>query len=222
MTTADGCERLASRSDLRHHVHRAREGSFRARKGSLMREADIRNSLIATLELVHEAEPDMVIIEELGLCHGEGRVDVAAVNGLLSGYEIKSSSDTLTRLPRQVELYSRVMDTMSLVCAPRHLDAGIELIPDWWGVQVADGPRLEVERPDGLNPSPEPVPVLQLLWRDELRAIASMCQLTAVSRDNRRTLMSKLAGVLSLNEIRELTRHALKTREGWRVPRRPS
>ena len=187
-----------------------------------MREADIRSSLIATLEIIHEAEADAVIIEELGLCHGAGRVDVAAINGLLSGYEIKSSSDTLARLPRQVELYSRVMDTMSLVCAPCHVDAATELIPDWWGVQIADAQRLMVERPAGLNPSREPVPVLQLLWRDELRTIATMCQLTGVSRDSRRTLMSKLADVLSLPEIGELTRDALKTREGWRVPRQPS
>ena len=41
------------------------------------------------------------ILEEVGLCQGNVFMDVAAVNDELSGFEIKSPSDTLARWPNQ-------------------------------------------------------------------------------------------------------------------------
>ena len=44
---------------------------------------------------------DTIVLDELGLCHGDVRIDVASVNGELSGYEIKRHADTLARRPKQ-------------------------------------------------------------------------------------------------------------------------
>ncbi|WP_197480754.1 sce7726 family protein [Rhodococcus sp. EPR-157] len=66
-------------------------------------------------------------------------MDVAVVNGALSGFELKSARDTLRRLPKQIEIYSRVLDHAVLVVADNHLDSAMSLVPDWWGVVSAQG-----------------------------------------------------------------------------------
>lgn len=53
-------------------------------------DSDIRPVLRSRLRLKHANDTDTVVIEELGLCRGQVRVDVSVVNGLLHGYEIKS------------------------------------------------------------------------------------------------------------------------------------
>src|SRR5262249_26817602 len=78
-------------------------------------DSGIRPGLRSWLRLKHADESDTVLIEELGLCRGRVRVDVAVVNGLLHGYEIKSDRDSLRRLAGQVEVYGKVLDRATLV-----------------------------------------------------------------------------------------------------------
>ena len=84
---------------------------FVARKPELRRakDPDVRALLKQYLEVLH-AGTDTLVLEELGLCQGDVRIDVAAVNRELSGFEIKSPSDTLKRWPKQRRIYSRVVD----------------------------------------------------------------------------------------------------------------
>ena len=46
---------------------------------------------------------------------GSSRIDVAAINGRITGCEIKSARDDFARLARQVEIYSAVLDVAILV-----------------------------------------------------------------------------------------------------------
>jgi hypothetical protein len=68
----------------------------------------------------------------MGIWSGSVRIDVAVINGELTGYELKSDRDTLERLPLQAELYSRVFDRLILVVGKRHAKKAIEHIPEWW------------------------------------------------------------------------------------------
>ncbi len=65
-----------------------------------MREIDIRLALRAKLEKLHPGESDTLLGQELGLCQGFARVDLAVVNGTVHGYEIKSEQDTLAEASR--------------------------------------------------------------------------------------------------------------------------
>ena len=60
----------------------------------MLKDNDIRVTLIDELNRIN-AQHDYRIIEELAVCDGEARVDVAVANGRLCGYEIKSDADTL-------------------------------------------------------------------------------------------------------------------------------
>lgn len=83
-----------------------------------------------------------MVIEALGLCRGQVRIDLAVVSGLLHGYEIKSDRDSLRRLQGQVDVFGRVLDRATLVVGERHLARAVKIVPDWRGVlRIAPSPK---------------------------------------------------------------------------------
>src|SRR5215211_7159088 len=116
-----------------------------------MRDIDIRATLWRELRCAHRHEPDTIVLDELGLCQGSARVDVAVVNGFITGYEIKSERDTLARLPAQQEIYSKALDSVTIIVGASHAEKVVELIPSWWGITEAvlegGGVRLQKIRP---------------------------------------------------------------------------
>ena len=85
------------------------------------------------LEKEHRS-PNTLVIDELGLEHGKCRADIAVINKQISGYEIKSGKDTLTRLKKQIEIYNAIFDYSSIVLEKRHLKEALDLAPKWWGL----------------------------------------------------------------------------------------
>ena len=61
------------------------------------KDAAIRPVLLANLQ--QRSGPGTLIVEELGLCEGAVRIDVAAINGSIHGYEIKSDPVVNTVVP---------------------------------------------------------------------------------------------------------------------------
>lgn len=178
------------------------------------------------LRVEHAAEPDTRYLDELDLC-GVVRVDVAVVNGTLSGYELKSDYDTLRRLPAQVRMYSEVLDRATLVVGERHRDHALAVLPDWWGVIVAQsveaGVNLVQLRPARWNDAVAPMSIARLLWRDEvLEELEARGLVHGVRSKPRWVLWERLATSVPTTELRALVRHRLKTREGWRQCETPA
>lgn len=187
-----------------------------------MRDMDVRRALHARLQTEHAGDSGTLIIDEVGLCQGSSRVDVAVVNGTFTGYEIKSDRDTLDRLPKQVEAYSKVLDHAMLVVGEAHVEHVRDLIPKWWGISVATSSKSTVElhrvRVSGCNPTPDPYAIAQLLWRPEALAILEGRGLDAGVRSKpRRYLWKRLTENLPLDDLRQVVRSALKSRTGWLV-----
>src|SRR6266581_699688 len=113
-------------------------------------DSEIRPALRARLLATYADESDTIFLEELGVCRGTVRIDLAVVNGTLHGYEIKSDRDSLDRLPGQIDLYGRVLDQATLVVGERHLTDAIQMVPAWWGVlrvvAAPGGPKLVTHR----------------------------------------------------------------------------
>lgn len=179
-----------------------------------MLDADIRRALLQHLA----AHP--LIIEEMGVC-GQVRCDVVALSEEMVGYEIKSDADTLRRLPRQVEWYSRVLDRAHVVTTERHLEGVRSVVPEWWGVMVASGPaddvRLQPLREAEDNPSLDTRSLADLLWRPE--ALAAL-EVRGLARGYRSKTFSAMADRLTEHvppaELRSLVHTALMSRQGWR------
>jgi hypothetical protein len=147
-------------------------------------------------------------------------VDVAVVNGELSGYEIKSDEDTLARLEGQVDAYGRVLDRAYLVTTSRHFDRALDHVPGWWGVLVArqDGPDVTLTeiRPGIMNSDHDPYSIAQLLWRDEaLDELRLNGKGSGLSRAARHYVWSALAESVTIDQLRVIVRRRLKERQAW-------
>jgi hypothetical protein len=185
-----------------------------------MREGDIRIALKRDLGIEHPT--NSIVISELGLCNHRVRVDVAVINGFVSGYEIKSEADTLERLPVQAEWYSRTLDRVCMVVAPKFISKIERNIPQWWGIRCAipegDVINIEIIREEQENQGHDPYCVAQFLWREEaLQVLAEYNLDIGLKNKPRHIVWERLAAELPIDCLREEVRLKLKCRENWRA-----
>lgn len=179
----------------------------------------IRFALCEILHSQEKGESDSIIIEELGLCRGQSRVDVALVSGIMHGFEIKSDRDSLTRLSQQCEMYSRIFDKTTLVVGSRHYSKALSLIPEWWGVlrveQSDIGPTFVRERAEKANPGRESRAIVELLWLDEaIGALEERNAARGARSKPRKIVWDRVCEILSIDEISAIVRERLKVRKG--------
>ncbi len=178
---------------------------------------DLRPGLRDRLLEGHEDDPETVLIEELGLCKGRVRVDIAVVNGSLHGYEIKSDRDSLRRLKAQAEVYSRVMDHVTLVVGDRHLSEARKLVPDWWGIlrfEATGGkPRFKSFRRAKRNPRLDTRALVELLWlEDAIDLLERHGAAKGLTGKPRREVWNRVCEVLGVQQVAEAVRSSLKAR----------
>lgn len=182
----------------------------------------IRSALKEILENRHAKDEKVRIIEELGVQHGTARVDIAVVNGIMHGYEIKSDQDTLQRLPEQIDIFNSVFDKMTLVVGKKHLHEAINIVPDWWGIIVAkintNSPVIfNLIREGELNQGQDSVSVARLLWRQEaLNILREKGEAKGFYSKPRDSIYEKLALVLDQKTLREKVRETIFFRTDWR------
>ena len=187
-----------------------------------MNDHQLRCALKSKVLARHASDPNTRIVEELGLRHGAARIDVAVVNGIIHGFELKSDKDNLRRLPHQVTIYNSVLDKVTLVVGGRHVEEAMELVPGWWGIKVAKmGPRGGVEFTDMRracnNPRVDPLSVSKLLWRNEaLALLEELGEAEPVRHKPRALIYAHLAAIADSGLIRERVRYQLKFRTDWR------
>jgi hypothetical protein len=184
-------------------------------------DANLRPALRARLLKRHAKEPDTVLFDELGVCRGVARIDLAAVNGLFHGFEIKSDRDTLRRLEGQVEVYNKVLDRATLVVGEHHLAAAMAMIPDWWGVwrivESNNGPVFREVRRERANPGRDPRALVEMLWADQAIALLEARNLARGVRGKPRHIVwDRLCEQLALDEIAAAVRAHLKATAGQR------
>lgn len=187
-----------------------------------MNDSQIRSALHGQVLQPYHDDPSCLVVDELGLSNGAVRVDVAVINGLLHGYEIKSPNDTLRRLSNQADMYSTVMDKMTLVVSENHYSKAASTIPKWWGIlvcaAVSDG-RIEFyeDRYSAPNRGINPEAVARLLWRSEVEAILNDVGFDAkILRQPRSVLYKELVQCCTFTTLRETVSQTLRARKDWR------
>jgi hypothetical protein len=186
-----------------------------------MRDRDVRRAVKDSLTAAHANDRNTRIVEEMGVWSGSVRIDIAVINGSLSGFELKSDRDTLDRLPRQVTIYGHVFDFLHLVVGERHAEKAQKILPHWWGVMVARMENGEVKltsRHEATpNPSPDPYLIAELLNKNEAIDVLDAFGLARGWRSKKmRPIHERLAAELPLDELKEHVRLALKRRGGSR------
>jgi len=114
-----------------------------------MREVDVRRALNKEIPKFFPDDSDTLVIDELGICQGLARIDVAVINGSIHGFEIKSESDNHERLPSQLEVYNRVLETMTIVSAGKYVRKAKVLYQNGGASYKA----ISLEEPGNNNPS---------------------------------------------------------------------
>jgi hypothetical protein len=184
------------------------------------RDLEVRGALADWVAACFSGDADTLTVHELGLCLGASRIDLAVVNGDLHGYEIKSESDNLARLPRQAEIYSKIFDYVTVVVGPSHVKAVSQAIPDWWGIIKAepdDPVRLFEIRHPWKNQDPNAFDIAQLLWRSEVIEILREMGLDDQQRGKTRDVLHRLLSQsLPLVQLQHHVRQRLRARRDWR------
>jgi hypothetical protein len=184
-------------------------------------EADVRQSL--RTQVLSGAPSSAEAVFEFWVPQSNERADVVVIDKTMDAFEIKTERDTLKRLPRQVDAYTRVFDRCHAVVAHRHVDKALEILPPWWGVQVI-GERLSFValREAEPNGRVDRETLVRLLWRDE--AYAVLCELGTVPdpRAGRFRLWEMLLALLDVDSLRWVVRQTLLGRdaEQARIPSR--
>jgi len=188
-------------------------------------DADIREKLISSFTQVDEFMQDenTIIVNELDVCHGISRVDVAVINGKIHGYEIKSQQDNLERLPMQIQSYNLVFDTMTIVASENHIQKIKEIIPNWWAVIAVKENKgtikLKKIRKGRKNKNISAEDVAMFLWKEEMiDLLLNHSDVRKGYKSKSRKALSKIiAENIKTEIVQEYVRTTLKNRQGWRA-----
>jgi hypothetical protein len=185
-------------------------------------DTEIRSALHTKRLRRIRANPETIVINELGLAHAKSRIDVAVINGCIHGYEIKSAKDTLDRLATQIDIYRQTLQKLTIVAASKHVAGVMNHTPAWCGVIAADqgsrgGINFRVVRNAIANPDINPVMVAHLLWRDEVIDLLSGIGYPPKDlRRPRKQLYEILCEAMTLREITVSIQGFMARRQTWR------
>lgn len=179
----------------------------------------IRAALLEELTEKNRFKEHTRVIPELTLPCESVRVDVAVVNGIMHGYELKSDVDTLNRLDNQVIAYNSVFDKVTLVVGKKHAAHAISLIPRWWGVTVAKSvpekaePLLIPIRDACENPAQNILAITNLLLKSEaVDCLISIGCEKGYSNKSKREICEKLVEQVDAKNLKALVRDKLINR----------
>lgn len=182
----------------------------------------IRSALMEDLKKRHAQDKKLRIIEELGVNHGTARIDIAVVNGIMHGYEIKSDQDTLLRLPEQMNIFGAVFDKITLVVGKYHLYNAINMVPDWWGITVAkidsDGSVIfNLIREGENNKEQDRISIARLLWKEEaLKILEEAGKANGFYSKPRDCIYERLSNYFDKEALGEKVRDKIFFRPEWR------
>ncbi len=141
-------------------------------QNEVITEDRIRSDIRTQLARLFASRAGTLVVEEMEVCAGRARIDMAIVCDRLIGIEIKGPKDDLYRLPGQVDHYSKCFDIVVLVVHEELAVDALELIPSWWGVvtgsDVSGLYTYTLKRRPTRNKHAELDALLALLWKDEI------------------------------------------------------
>jgi hypothetical protein len=162
-----------------------------------------------------------LLIEEMEVCSGRARIDIAVIADRLIGIEIKGPKDDVSRLPGQVRAYSQCFDQVVLVMHDALAAKATALIPEWWGVVIGHQRESRLRYRFLRRPQPNPSLNLEtrlaLLWRNEIDALlADLVGCPAKPRATKKTIRAELLSRIEPPLLRDASLQKLRERIDWR------
>jgi len=179
-------------------------------------EAAAKVALLDHLQKRKRLSAHSVVASELLIARQTVRADIVHVARKVAAYEIKTASDSLVRLSRQMDAYAAVFDEVWVVAATRHLDRVAAEAPATAGIYELAGqvnaPSIKLHRAARKSDSVAASSLLDALPVD---AILSLMRAGGVRNPPRlRRDATDLALSLPLQHIRTHFRSFLLARYG--------
>lgn len=185
-----------------------------------MNDAVIRKALLDFLAQTKN-DPNTILVSEMGLSEGQAIIDVAMINGVMCGYEIKSDVDTLYRLERQIETYKKYFQKLTVVTTKTHLKKVRALCPTWIGIMLAcekDGiVSIRQLRQPRYNRRTSKHDITSLLWRDETKMLLASQGIKGISSAPRQHLWDITAELYDESELISIVKDTMRSRRAWQV-----
>jgi len=141
------------------------------------------------------------------------RVDIGRINGESHAYEIKTELDSLNKLTKQIDDYSKVFEYEHVVVHERYLKSVLELLPDHCGIDVyylSNGCwEIKTERAATISPDIDETIQVQSLSSKDMAVLLKK----ADCRDIPKTKSERESAIFKLvppNEIQELFKTVIK------------
>jgi hypothetical protein len=184
-------------------------------------EQAIRTFVKARLPRLLQSVSRAFLVEEMEVCSGRARIDLAVIGDRLIGIEIKGPQDSVTRLPGQAKAYSQCFDHVVLIVHESLATKASALIPDWWGLiagrQIDGRIRYSVVRRLKTNPSLNVEKVLSLLWREEIDALlAELLGRSSKPRATKKSIRAELLAQVEPPILHQASLRKLRERTEWR------
>lgn len=181
----------------------------------------IRTFVKRRLPRLVQSESEALLVEEMQVCSGRARIDLAVIGDRLIGIEIKGPQDTVTRLRGQATAYSQCFDYVVLIVHESLETKAHALVPDWWGLivgrQAGSRVRYRVVRRPETNPNLNLEKVLSLLWRKEIDALFSdFIGNNARPRATKKSIRAELLAHVDPPILHEASLRKLRERTEWR------
>lgn len=190
-------------------------------ESSGMNEKQIRNAFRRRLQNRYQNNPETLIVDEMVLNRGDARADLVVVTSTLHGFELKGDNDNLNRLSYQVDYYNWVFDKVTIVVTNRNAYKAARLIPDWWGITLADyGLTDDVEfttaRQASKNPKMDKSVLVKLLWREEaVRFLSELGNNHDVRKKTKDELYHEIITSTDASSLSKWICRQLRIRQGW-------
>lgn len=182
----------------------------------------LRDAVKSGLPALVRSRSRALVVEEMEVCLGRARVDLAVIADHLIGIEIKGPKDDVSRLPGQARAYSKCFDRVVLVVHESLAANAMPLVPGWWGLVVTlqkDGVfSYEFERRPRPNPDLDMDSLLSLLWRDEVAAVLVELHGEPPSPNaSKKKIRDELLSRFELSQLHGAALNKLRDRSNWRT-----
>lgn len=185
-------------------------------------ERAIRDLVKAEIPRLLRSDSHALLVEEMEVCSGRARVDLAIIGNYLIGIELKGPKDDVNRLPGQAKAYSQCFDRVVLVVHESLVDKARPLVPDWWGLAVSSHENgkltYKFERRPKPNPGLDIDALLSLLWREEIDSLlVDLLGSTPKPRATKKTIRAELISQIEPPALRYAGLKKLRERTDWRT-----
>ncbi|CAN5303795.1 hypothetical protein BH23BAC1_BH23BAC1_22590 [soil metagenome] len=187
-----------------------------------MRDFEVRKFIKDTYLKKYSEDKNSLVVEEVNLYSGASRIDIAVFNCALHAYEIKSDKDTLSRLPSQINYYSKVFEFISVICGSKHYEKIKSLLPSYIGLIVVTKEKkhfcYKLIRKPKKNSFQQVKWILDLLWKEELKLVIEQLEIVkGLSSKSKKIQIEAAASYLDTETASQYVRDLIKMRQNWRV-----